>query len=116
MSRAVAPLIALATVAALTFGLAQWTPFAPSVPKAAAGASAADVYLGETLFANSCAECHGELGAGGGVGPKLAGSGLAAADALAVITTGRGVMPAGIVSGSDAQVVAAYVALIAASG
>jgi mono/diheme cytochrome c family protein len=116
MRRAVAPIIVLATVAGLSFGLAQWTPFAPSVPKAAAGASAADVYLGETLFASECAGCHGELGAGGGVGPKLAGSGLAATDALAVITTGRGVMPAGVVSGSDAQAVAAYVALIAASG
>lgn len=76
--------------------------------------SAADVYLGETLFADTCASCHGAAGAGGGVGPRLAGSGLAADQVAQVIASGRGVMPGALVSGTDAASVAAYVASIAA--
>ena len=64
---------------------------------------------GKTVFAASCAGCHG-ADASGGVGPALAGSGLTAAEVAAVVAAGRGVMPAGIVEGQDAADVAAYVA------
>jgi alcohol dehydrogenase (cytochrome c) len=36
-------------------------------------ASAGDPAKGETIFAANCAPCHGEKGAGGGVGPALKG-------------------------------------------
>jgi mono/diheme cytochrome c family protein len=36
-------------------------------------AAAGDVAKGEAIFAANCAACHGEKGAGGGVGPALKG-------------------------------------------
>jgi hypothetical protein len=44
------------------------------------------------------------------VGPALRGSGLSAAEVEAVVSSGRGAMPAEIVSGQDAADVAAHVA------
>lgn len=97
-----------------TAALAEWVPFRPAVPKAAgANVSAADLYLGENLFVASCSACHGVAGAGGGVGPRLAGSGLTSTDVAGVLATGRGAMPPGIVEGAEAVAVAAYVASIA---
>ena len=104
------PLALLAVVAGLTFGLAQWHPFSPSAP--AGDAAAGNAARGATLFAGSCAGCHGG-DATGGVGPALRGSGLTAAEVTAVIASGRGTMPAGIVSGQDAADVAAHVASVA---
>ena len=48
----------------------------------------------------------------GGVGPALRGSGLTADDVEAVVATGRGTMPAGLVSGQDLADVSAYVATL----
>ena len=83
-------------------------------PVLAVGAGAArrragDAARGATVFATSCAGCHG-ADATGGVGPALRGSGLTAAEVEAVVATGQGTMPAGIVPGQDAADVAAYVA------
>ena len=97
---------------AAVFGLAQWHPFSPTAPTAAGGEARGDATRGATVFATSCAGCHG-ADATGGVGPALRGSGLTAAEVEAVIATGRGTMPAGIVSGRDAADVAAHVASIA---
>ena len=105
------PLALLAVVAAATFGLALWHPFSPS-GSAPATATAGNASRGATIFAASCAGCHG-ADATGGVGPALRGSGLTAAAVTAVIATGKGAMPAGIVSGPDAADVAAHVASIA---
>ena len=105
------PLALLAVVAAATFGLALWHPFSPS-GSAPAAAVAGNASRGARIFAASCAGCHG-ADATGGVGPALRGSGLTAAAVTAVIATGKGAMPAGIVSGSDAADVAVHVASIA---
>lgn len=105
------PFALLAVVVAATFGLAQWHPFSASAPGAASG-GAGDVASGMLLFAGSCAGCHGEDGEGG-VGPTLRRSGLTAPEVAAVVATGRGVMPAGLVEGADAADVAAFVASIA---
>jgi cytochrome c551 len=100
-------------VTAAVFGLAQWHPFSPTTPAAATGGEAlGDAARGATIFATSCAGCHG-ADATGGVGPALRGSGLTAAEVEAVIATGRGTMPGGLVSGRDAADVAAHVASIA---
>jgi mono/diheme cytochrome c family protein len=102
------PFALLLVVAAATFGLAQWHPFSPAAP--AAGAQpVGDATRGATTFATSCAGCHG-ADASGGAGPALAGSGLTAEEVASVVASGRGAMPAGIVTGQDAADVAAYVA------
>lgn len=93
------------------YGLAQWQPFAPGAPSAE-GAALGDPVRGEAVFARSCATCHGDGGSGGGVGPELVDRGLGADQVAGVVAAGRGVMPAGIVSGAEAADVAAYVAQI----
>ena len=58
---------------------------------------AAKTAPGASIFSASCAVCHGSQGEGG-VGPVLAGQVLTrfpdAADQIAVVTNGRGGMPA----------------------
>jgi cytochrome c550 len=111
MARRLAPLVVLVVVSLAVFGLAEWHPFSPSVP-AAATVPTGNPARGAAIFATSCAGCHG-TDATGGVGPPLRGSGLTAAEVAAVVASGRGVMPAGIVTGQDAADVAAHVASIA---
>jgi mono/diheme cytochrome c family protein len=108
MRRGWRPVLAGGAVAACTFVLAQAEVFAPSAP-AGATASGGDIYRGETVFERECASCHGAGGAGGSVGPRLVGAGLDAATVTAVVEQGPGVMPAGLVSGSDEADVVAYV-------
>ena len=75
-----------------------------------------DADRGEAVFATTCAGCHGEAGAGGGVGPKLAGAGLSAAlDPGRGSSSGAGVMPAGLVQGTREADVLAYVVSIGAA-
>jgi mono/diheme cytochrome c family protein len=97
-------------VSVAVYGLARWQPFEPGAP-AAALAPPGDAARGETVFARSCAGCHGAA-AEGGVGPALAGSGVGAAEVIAVVAAGRGAMPAGLAEGQEAADVAAYVARI----
>ncbi|MCU0307863.1 MAG: cytochrome c [Thermoleophilia bacterium] len=68
-----------------------------------------DVAAGETKFNEVCAGCHPNGGQQAGVGPQLAGAGLALAAVKTTIQNGRGAMPAGLVSGDDLENVAAYV-------
>ncbi|HSF60611.1 MAG TPA: cytochrome c [Gaiellaceae bacterium] len=108
MRRGWRPILAGGAVVACTFALAQAEIFAPSAP-AGATASGGDIDRGETVFVRECAGCHGSGGSGGEVGPRLVGTGIEAATATAVVRQGRGVMPAGLVSGSDEADVVAYV-------
>ena len=104
------PFALLVVVAAATFALAVWHPFAPSA-SATDAAPPGDAGRGASIYAATCAGCHG-ADASGGVGPALRGSGLTSADVESVVATGRGTMPAGLVSGQDAADVAAYVATL----
>ena len=104
------PFTVLLVVAAVTFALAMWHPFSPSAPSAAA-APPGDAARGASVYAVTCAGCHG-ADATGSVGPALRGSGLTADDVEAVVATGRGAMPAGLVSGQDLADVSAYVATL----
>lgn len=108
--RRVAPPLLFLAVWGATLGLAFWHPFKPSA--AASPPATGDPARGKSLFATNCSGCHG-AGAEGGVGPRLAGSDLDAENVAAVIAAGRGVMPAGIVTGQEAADVAAFVASIA---
>ena len=104
------PFTVLFVVAAATFALAMWHPFSPSAPTAAE-APRGDAGRGASVYAATCAGCHG-ADASGGVGPALRGRGLTADEVEAVVATGRGTMPAGLVSGQDLADVAAYVATL----
>lgn len=111
MGRGWRPLLVGAAVVVGTFALAQARVFKPSVP-AASAAAGGDVYRGETVFQRECAACHGVRGEGGGVGPRLSGAGIDAATVTAAVQQGRGVMPAGLVSGRDEADVVVYVVSI----
>ena len=110
MGRGWRPILIGGAVAVATFALAQAEIFAPSAP--AGGAAVGDFYRGETIFQRECAGCHGDGGKGGGVGPALFETGLAATDVSAAVQQGRGVMPAGIVTGQEQADVVAYVVAI----
>ena len=110
MPRGWRPILAGAAVVAAVFLLAQAQIFEPEAPSAPPAAG--DAARGSTVFAERCAGCHGQGGVGGGPGPRLVGSGVDAVEVAAVVEQGRGVMPAGLVSGADRTDVAAYVASI----
>jgi mono/diheme cytochrome c family protein len=106
------PVTLLLCVAGAVFALAQGQFLAPSVPTgvgAAATIAPGDPYQGEVVFVATCAGCHGDGGAGGGVGPRLAEAGLSAALIQSRIEQGSGVMPAGLVKGKSEADVLAYV-------
>jgi cytochrome c551 len=109
MGRGWRPIIVGGAVVVATFALAQAEVFAPSAP--AGGAAAGDVDRGEVIFKRECAGCHGDEGAGG-AGPQLFETGLDATEVATAVQQGRGVMPAGIVSGQDQADVVAYVVSI----
>ena len=110
---AAVPLALFLVVSGIVFAVAKATPF-----KKDAGAGAAltlgDAARGKTVFAKNCAACHGP-DAGGDIGPALRGSGIRLVDARSVLRTGRGIMPAGIVSGIDESDVLAYLGTIVGS-
>ena len=64
------------------------------------------------LFAQTCGSCHTleDAGSAGQVGPELTGGGYEADAVAAIIADGQGAMPAGLLSGDDADAVAEYVA------
>ena len=110
MGRGWRPILIGGAVAVATFALAQAEIFAPSAP--AGTAAAGDFYNGETVFQRECAGCHGDGGKGGGAGPALFETGLDATEVASAVQQGRGVMPAGIVSGQEQADVVAYVVAI----
>ena len=111
MGRGWRPILVGAAVVVMTFALAQAQVFKPSTP-AAVAVTGGDVYRGETVFQRNCSSCHGSAGEGGGVGPRLAGAQVEAATVTTAVEQGRGVMPAGLVSGRDEADVVAYVVSI----
>ena len=73
-------------------------------------APSGDVDAGLEVFSANCTACHANNGQDpGGVGPQLAGLGIDAATIETTVANGRGIMPAGLVSGEDLQNVVAYV-------
>ena len=113
----VLPLVLFAGMVGATLLLAVLHLAQPGVPKAVAGSAIelGDSYRGETVFGQTCAGCHGELGEGGGVGPRLNGSPIPLALVKERIDGGKGVMPAGLLTGGPEQDVLAYVASIIAA-
>jgi mono/diheme cytochrome c family protein len=109
----VVPAILFAVVSGTVFVLAQIHPAKDDgAATAAAPGGEGDTANGEQLFADNCASCHGEAGAGGGVGPALAGNPISLEDARATVENGSGVMPADLVEGQDLEDVLAYLETI----
>jgi mono/diheme cytochrome c family protein len=106
----VTPAVLFAVFAGAAFGLAELHPAKPGTPKATGAVEVGDSYRGETLYAQNCASCHGQGGAGGGIGPRLAGAPITLAAAKAQIDNGGGAMPAGLVKGQQEKDVLAYLA------
>ena len=63
---------------------------APSGPAASTTSASVD---GSALFAQDCAGCHGDKGAGGRRAPKLAGRNVPTDKASQIISDGKGRMP-----------------------
>ena len=104
------PVTVLVCVAGAVFALSEGHLLAPATPSGgAATITPGDAGRGAAVFATTCAGCHGEGGAGGGVGPRLVGSGLSAALIQDRIDHGAGTMPAGLVKGTTEADVLAYV-------
>lgn len=112
MGRAWRPVLVGAVVVVGTFALAKVQVFEPSAP-ARGPVAGGNVDRGLAVFDNTCAGCHGPGGTGG-TGPQLQGRGLDAAAVTAAVEQGRGIMPAGLVSGQDEADVVAYVVSISA--
>jgi mono/diheme cytochrome c family protein len=110
MSHAWRPVLVGAVIVVGTFALAKAQVFEPGAPSAGP-AIGGDVDRGLAIFESTCAGCHGPGGAGG-TGPRLQGSGLDAAAVTSAVEQGRGIMPAGLVSGQDEADVVAYVVSI----
>ena len=85
------------------------------VATAACGSQApkGDAKHGASVFARTCASCHGDGGAGG-IAPTLAGASITLDDARATIDAGASGMPAGLVTGEDEDDVLAYLRQILA--
>ena len=109
----VIPAVLFALVAGTVFVLAELHPAKEEAASGPVGSSTAgDVATGQTLFAENCSSCHGDGGAGGGIGPTLAGSGISRAEAQAKIQSGGGAMPADLVEGQELADVLAYLETI----
>jgi cytochrome c551 len=111
----VLPLTLFVVFSSATFALAKLHPAQPSAAAGSGSVVLGDPYRGELAFEENCASCHGTGGEGGGVGPKLEGNPISLAKAKETIDSGRGVMPAGLVSGKQEQDVLAYLATILGS-
>jgi mono/diheme cytochrome c family protein len=110
------PLTVLVCVAGAVFALAEGHLLSPATPNGgAATLTPGDAAHGAAVFATTCAGCHGQGGAGGGIGPRLAGTGISAALIQDRIEHGAGAMPAGLVKGTNEADVLAYVLGISAS-
>jgi cytochrome c551 len=80
-------------------------------PSTTAPSGSYDAATAETLFKNTCAGCHGQS-LEGAVGPNLQkiGSELTKDQILEVLNKGKGAMPPGLVKGTDAENIAAWLA------
>ena len=107
----VVPAALFVVVTASAFTLAKLHLARPVLPKSGS-VKLGDSYRGETIFSTTCAGCHGQAGAGGGIGPKLSGAAISLAALKAQIDNGGGAMPPSLVSGAREADVLAYLSTI----
>jgi mono/diheme cytochrome c family protein len=106
----VIPAVLFVAVSGSAFGLAKLHLAKPGLPKSGS-IRLGDTYRGETIFSTTCATCHGKA-AEGGIGPRLAGSGLSLAAVKGQIDNGGGAMPPNLVTGAREADVLAYLSTI----
>lgn len=106
------PAVVLVCVSGAVFALAQGRFLAPATPAGGGPVALGDAYNGELVFEATCAGCHGMAGAGGEIGPRLAGAQLDAAHIQARVERGAGTMPGGLVEQAEVADVVAYVLAI----
>ncbi len=92
-------------------------PTSPSsnAPTASSGSAASSASTdGAGLFAQNCAGCHGDKGAGGKRAPTLAGKKIAASETTEIVTNGKKRMPAfkGRLKDDQIKAIADYVATL----
>lgn len=87
------------------------TPPAETDGESGGEGGAGDAAAGEMVFVSAgCAGCHLENGnAAGGVGPQLAGAGLAEEEVRNIVINGQGAMPGGLAAGEELDDVVAWV-------
>ncbi|MBW5468678.1 cytochrome c [Brevibacillus formosus] len=70
-----------------------------------------DAATAETMYKNTCSGCHGQT-LEGAVGPNLQkiGSQLNKDEIMGILEKGKGSMPPGLVTGKDAENIAAWLA------
>ena len=105
------PAVLFVVVTGSAFTLAKLHLAKPGLPKSGS-IELGDSYRGETIFSTTCAGCHGQEGAGGGIGPKLAGAAISLASVKAQIDNGGGAMPPKLVTGAQEADVLAYLSTI----
>jgi mono/diheme cytochrome c family protein len=94
-----AEVVALIAAAAFVVLLVVYRPAAPATSSPPAAEVAGDpLAAGAAIFKANCSGCHGSTG-GGAIGPKLANGAVVAkypdaANEVAVVSNGRGTMPA----------------------
>ena len=108
MNRLWRPVLVGAATAIAVFALAQAQIFEPDTSDTPL---LGNPNRGAEVFADECAGCHGEGGAGGSA-RRLVGANLDAETVFATIAAGTGAMPPGLVSGQDEADVVAYVVSI----
>ena len=87
-----------------------------STESTSGGSSGADLAAGKSAFSSTCGGCHTlkDAGTSGNVGPDLDSlAPLTAEKVASQIENGGGAMPAKLLTGKDAENVAAYVASVA---
>jgi cytochrome c oxidase subunit 2 len=90
--------VILGTAFAALLALGACSPSAPDVPLGADGRPDPVLAQGRDTYQANCVQCHGGNG-GGGRGPQLNGGSVVAnhpdiADQIALVTNGKGGMPA----------------------
>jgi mono/diheme cytochrome c family protein len=109
------PALLLVCVSGAALGLALLHPAKPGTPSAAPGEAVelGDPVRGGDVYILECASCHG-LSGEGHIGPPLDGNPISLAEAQAVIESGAGTMPGGLVSGAQERDLLAYLQTILA--
>jgi cytochrome c551 len=108
----VVPAILFAVVSGTVFTLAELHPAKPEASTSTTPVELGDADRGASIFADTCAGCHGEGGRNGTLGPTLAGNPISLPAARAQIEKGGGAMPANLVQGQELADVLAYLKTI----
>jgi cytochrome c551 len=110
----IVPAVIFAVVSGTGLTFAEPHPAKPEATTSTTPVQLGDGKRGASIFAGTCAGCHGQGGKNGTVGPELAGNPISLPAARAQIENGGGAMPANLVQGQELDDVLAYLKTILA--